>query len=362
MAALHSALFHALKATDTVATHLPRIGSFQPLKGSFSAYESLQQGSLQGDILMQSQQPGPCPPDSITARCGMNQHDHQPWPVFWTCADDARLVGNLLQWRDSMDHICLEGCHHFPGRRRLGEDRLLAQLIVPPAKLLEGAWTSIVSYWGDGRNYFHWITDSLTRLWVRERLPEATRVLIPQTSSRYVRESLEMLGILDFCEMREEACLQPERFYFCSPLAMTGVWNPPGFDWLRERFSPYFRPAGSGRPVFLTRRASTRVPDALARIESIFSAAGYDIVDCGKLGFHEQLEMASAAPALAGIHGAAMTNILWCRPGTPVLEIFQPQYLNACYEQIAFQGQLDYTAHVLEGESPLREIEAWLAR
>jgi capsular polysaccharide biosynthesis protein len=143
---------------------------------------------------------------------------------------------------------------------------------------------------------------------------------------------------------------------------MTGVWNPLGFDWLRGRFGPYFQPAGSGRPVFLTRRANTRVPKELERIEAIFSAAGFEILDCGKLGFREQLKMASGASAIAGIHGAAMTNILWSWPGTPVLEIFQPEYLNACYEQIAFHGRLDYSACILEGENPVMMIEHWLSR
>jgi capsular polysaccharide biosynthesis protein len=350
------------KCGDRLAAHLPGAGDFRPLRGTFSALDELNEGKLRGEVVVDRQAIGPCPPDSITARCGMSQHDHQPWPVFWTRSDDARLVGNLLHWRNSADHICLEGCYHFPGRRRLGEDRLLAQLIVPPATHLKGAWTSIASNWGDGRNYFHWVTDNLTRLWLSERLPETTRVLIPHTTARYVRESLEMLGIQDLCEMRGEPCLQPERFYFCSPLAMTGVWNPLGFDWLRERFSQYFPPAGSGRPVFLTRRANTRVPEGLEQIESMFSAAGFEILDCGKLGFREQIEIASAAPAIAGIHGAAMTNILWSQPGTPVLEIFQPEYLNACYEQIAFQGRLDYSACVLEGEDPVREIERWLQR
>lgn len=362
MSGLRSVLLQALKAMDAAACHMPRIGIFQPLRGSFSAYDRLKAGHIEGEILMEKQSVGPCPPGSITERCGMNQHDHQPWHVFWARADDARLCGKLLHWRDPQNHICAEGCYHYPHRRRLGEDRLLAQLLVPGGHILKGAWTSIASNWGDGRNYFHWITDCLTRLRVREHLPEATRILIPMSPAPYVRESLEMLGISDICEMREEPCLQPERYYFCSPLAMSGVLNPLGFDWLRERFGPYFRPAASGKPIFLTRRASSRIPEQLAEIEAMFTAAGYEVLDCGKLGFREQIEAASAAPAIAGIHGAAMTNILWAHPGTPALELFQPQYLNACYEQIAFQGQLDYSANVLEGDSPLRTIEEWLAR
>ena len=362
MSALRSIALRLAKGADQVAAHLPKAGSFRPLRGAFSACRELREGRLAGEILLEGQTTGPCPAGSITARCGMSQHDHQPWPVFWTRSDDARLAGRLLHWRDPADRICLEGCYHFPGRRRLGEDRLLAQLVVPGGTPLPGAWTSLASNWGDGKNYFHWLTDNLTRLWVRDRLPEATRILIPASGARYVRESLEILGISDLCEAREDACLRPERFYFCSPLAMTGVWNPLGWDWLRQAFAASFRPPGAGRPVFLTRRASSRVPEELARIEATLAAAGFDIVDCGKLGFREQIEATSGAPAIAGIHGAAMTNILWARPGTPVLEIFQPAYLNACYEQIAFQGGLVYTALVLEGSDPLGALDEWLAR
>lgn len=361
MSSVRSLALGLARNFDRLAAHLPRAGEFRPLRGSFSALEELQAGRLVGSLLLGNQTPGPCPDGSITARCGMKQHDHQPWPVFWTRADDARLVGRLLHWRDPADRICLEGCYHFPSRIRLGEDRLLAQLMVPDETPLQGCWTSLASNWGDGRNYFHWVTDCLTRLWVREQLPEPTRILIPASGARYVRESLEVLGIADLCEAREDACLRPERFYFCSPLAMTGVWNPIGWDWLRRAFAAAFRQPGAGRPVFLTRRASTRMPDELERIEATLRDAGFDIVDCGKLGFREQIEATSGAPAIAGIHGAAMTNILWARPGTPVLEIFQPAYLNACYEQIAFQGGLRYSALVLDGADPSEKIERWLA-
>lgn len=65
----------------------------------------------------------------------------------------------------------------------------------------------------------------------------------------------------------------------------------------------------------------------------------------------EQISVTSAAPAIAGFHGAAMTNLLWANPGTPVLEIFSPEYLNACYEQIAFHHCMAYDASLPLGTS-----------
>ncbi len=353
-------LFRLVKGADRLCARLPSIGRFQPLRGSFSAYDRLTKGGLEGQVLFENQTTGPCPPDSITRRCGMSQHDNQPWPVFWTVTDQARLVGGLRRWRDGQDRVCAEGCYHLFERRRLGEDRLLAQILVPSPEVLSGAWTSIISNWGNGRNYFHWVTDCLTRLLIWEQLPERPRILIPSIQSPFIRETLELLGIQDVCEIREEGCLAPERFYFCAPLAMTGVWNPLGYDWLRQRFARHFLPPSSGNPLFFTRRSKTRIPDQLARIEETFTSAGFDVVDCGKMTVRAQIEAASAAPAIAGIHGAAMTNLLWARPGTPVLEIFQPSYLNACYEQIGFQGRLRYTSLILEGDDPVAAIGAWL--
>jgi capsular polysaccharide biosynthesis protein len=360
MSAARSILFAAVRGFDRIVARLPACGRFQPLLGAFSAYEELLAERLPGQVLVDRQVTGVCPPGSMTEISGHRQHDHQPWPVFWTCSDDARLVGAQWQWRDRQNRFCAEGNYHLPHRRRLSEDKLFAPILLPPGRKLDGAWTSLASNWGDGRNYYHWITDNLTRLRVRDELPEKTRVLLPRHTAPYILETLGMLGITGICEAPADSCVRPERYYFCSPTALTGVWNPLGFDWLRERFRKFFA-APVGPPVFLTRRGASRVPDRLGEIERIFEGAGFEIVDCGALSVREQIARTSAATAVAGLHGAAMTNLLWLQPGTPVLELFQPGYLNGCYEQIAFQGRLDYHFHILGGAGALDAIGRWCA-
>lgn len=295
----------------------------------------------------------------MTERAAFRQHDHQPWPIFWTESTDARLVGRMLHWRDTHDRICSEGIYHLPTRRRLSEDKWNAQMISKDPVGLAGAWTSVLSNWNDGRNYYHWLLDGLTRLAVRDRLPETTKILIPTNPSRFVTETIRLLSLEDQAVPAPAECVQPERFYFCSPTAMTGVWNPYGYQWLRKQFSPHFAEAGSGPPVFLTRRGASRLPDNLADIEGHFSSQGFRIIDCGSLSVLDQIRALSSAPAVAGLHGAAMTNLLWARSGTPVLEIFQPGYLNACYEQIAYQGGLSYQYEILHTTSSLQDLKRW---
>ena len=359
---LKSFLYQSTLRFDSAVGHLPKIGCFRPVRGAFSAWEDLQSGKSDGATISARQSVGPCPVASITERAGMLQNDHQPWPIFWVSSDDARLVGAMLHWRDPQDRLCREGMFNLLHRRRLREDRFFAQILVAKAAPLSGGWTSITSPWCDGKNYYHWMLDGLTRLLARDALPEAAGILLPRGLPKFAEETIDLLGLRGKTLVAGSDCIRPERYYFCSPTAMTGVWNPVGYRWLREAFASCFSKAGSMPPVFLTRRGRERIPENLQAIENAFIKHGYEVIDCGAITVSEQIAKISGAPAVAGLHGAAMTNILWARPGTPVLEIFQPQYLNACYEQIAFQGQLDYTHLVLEGENPLRTIEEWLDR
>ncbi len=355
-------LLKGLNGLHRAAAFLPSMGNFRPLRGSFSAYEYLEKGKLDGKILLESQSIGTCPPGSMSELCGFRQHDHQPWPVFWTRADDARLVGRLGFWRDPADRICAEAIYSHPDRIRLGEDKWHAQLLVPPARRLEGAWISLCSRWNLGGNFYHWLHDGLTRLLVREQLPEDTGILLPANTPRFVTETIGLLGLSGKAAVMESDCVRPERYYFCSPTAMTGVRNPLGFAWLREKFSPYFEKPGSGNSVFLTRRGGARVPENIAEIENLLVSRGFDIVDCGALTVSEQIGKLSSATAIIGLHGAAMTNLLWARPGTPVLEIFEEGYLNGCYEQMAFEGGLPHSYFFRDPSADLKRIEGWLAR
>lgn len=356
---LKNTALKSLNLLHRAASHLPACGSFRPLRGRFSAFDLVERGRLEGEVVAAQQPVGSCPPGSMTERAGFRQHDHQPWPVFWARSKDARLVGRMLLWRDRGERVCSEAVYGIDGRRRLGEDGLLAQFFVPAPELVAGAWTTLTSPWNDGRNYYHWLLDGLARLSLCRDFPEQPGILLPPGLPRFALETLSLLGLEGRTREVTSRCIQPETYYFCAPTAMTGVWNPDAFRWLRDRFSSYFMPPKSGSPVFLTRRGNARVPTNLDEIEANFSARGFEIVDCGAIPVKRQIEMVSAAPAVAGLHGAAMTNLLWATPATPVIEIFEAGYLNGCYEQIAFHGDLNYRLLINTGPGAIRLLDEW---
>ena len=59
-------LLACVRSCERMTSVLPTLGRLRPLRGSFSAFEALEKGQLAGAILARSQQPGSCPPGSIT--------------------------------------------------------------------------------------------------------------------------------------------------------------------------------------------------------------------------------------------------------------------------------------------------------
>lgn len=58
---------------------------------------------------------------------------------------------------------------------------------------------------------------------------------------------------------------------------------------------------------------------------------GFEVFDAGKASLRQQAETFASAELIVGIHGSAMTNLVFCRRGTRVVEMFGWRYVNPCY-------------------------------
>ncbi len=140
-----------------------------------------------------------------------------------------------------------------------------------------------------------------------------------------------------------------EPFYVrCDELvcpSFPGAWRTvPGWvaDFvagLRE-FGPVARP----RRFFVTRRAGRRLLRNEAELEADLVTRGFEPVNPGAMAdaeaaFHE-------AEFVVGAHGAALTNLAFCRPGTKVVELLPSDQMFPYYYTLALGRKLDYGAVV----------------
>ncbi len=75
---------------------------------------------------------------------------------------------------------------------------------------------------------------------------------------------------------------------------------------------------------------------------ALVRALGFTIFDPSGQTVREQARQFASARRIIGFHGAGLTNTLFCRKDTKVIEIFDPGYVANFYSNIALQLGLEY--------------------
>lgn len=320
-----------------------------PPTGVFEAIRDLRDiAGAAGEVVQESQRARPAAPGSVAMRTGLRPELQQPHPVFWRRFDQVHVVGRGNSPVDRRGRVAFEGFMTEEGLREEGD---FNYWLLPPAKKLRGKFTSLNNARFAGDNYYHWLHDCLSKAMLLERLPPDTRILVGNPGLPFKRRPLELLGLWERVVPSESSHYFIDEFYYLPPICLSGGYNPDGLRFLRQRLLPRSDPA-NGRRIFVTRRTRSRSLINLEEVEQFFRGLGWEVVDAARMDFAEQVDVFHRADRVCGLHGAAMTNLLWCQPGTRVLEIFPGDYLNACYEIVADSLGLDYGAAVLSDHGP----------
>lgn len=249
--------------------------------------------------------------------------------------DDALLTGSdgMVVLPDGF--LALELLHN--DTRRVNDLSFVRQGLHGRAVKHKGDYFSLFMLWADSGNYYHWIHDAVMRLFeVLERLPHATRFIVPARLTGTQRESLTMLGI------PPERCLpfdgteiwQLEHLYFAPPSVHTGNDLPAADVWYRQAMwqAAGITAPGGDRRIHISRRNSrTRRFSNEPQVEQILSAHGFQTYCLEDFSFREQIALFAGAQVVVGCHGAGLTNLLFSVPGARVLDIQDPGYRNFAF-------------------------------
>jgi capsular polysaccharide biosynthesis protein len=78
------------------------------------------------------------------------------------------------------------------------------------------------------------------------------------------------------------------------------------------------------------------------RIIEWLKTQGFEIIDCGQMSVKDQAAAFAHAELIVGPHGGALTNLIFCRPGTKVVELLSSKYPNPCYRNLCGVAGLPY--------------------
>lgn len=334
--------YSPLRAAYRAISRLPveilrRVGPSSQMSGLprdfFSGVDLVRSGHAPGRVALNEQAPPTFPDDSLVGLCGYLQDKFQPWPVFWMRQDNAYLSGRSLCLRDTQGRLLAESTFSQTGKRT---DPAYSHFATRPKLTLEGNVTSLVSTWMHGNTaYWHFVMDGLTRLALLNELPPDTRILIPPLNPSQM-QCLADMGLEKRCLVTDATAIAVEHYYFLAPSAMTGCFNSFGIQFLRDQFLPRAAPRDrQPRRFYIGREGFTRSLDNEREVRGFFRARGWETVLPEKLTFLEQVALFASAEAVVALHGSALTNLIWCRPGCRVLELAPSNFLNGNFQVTA---------------------------
>lgn len=199
-------------------------------------------------------------------------------------------------------------------------------------------------------NLYHWLfnpTLTLLRLMssARHAMHDVSAIYIgpawPNKLPTFVEQSLEILGLTKLPLIR--TAVHPERllmsFYDCTSVSA----SPNQFRWLRQNLAPD-RTTG-GLRLYLGRSLARRrrLLNEHELIAALEKAGFLCIPDPSTLDFNSQCRLMAEADVVVAPHGAALSLMFCCVPGTKIVEIHSPGYLSPLYAWMAMIGELGYS-------------------
>ena len=218
-----------------------------------------------------------------------------------------------------------------------------------------------------GGGYFHWFTDALPRLKIlRQTFPWSIEYIdkfLVNKGIPAITESLGMLNIpLDkFLIIDSQTHIQAKTFVI--PSLPGNMGNPPSWacEFLRENFLKHRAEINRIPKLYISRKkAKYRRVINEENVLSCLSNCGFTPVNLEDHRLATQIALLSNAEVIVAPHGAGLTNLIWCNPGTKILEFFSPNYVNVCFWTIANQIGLEYFYLIGEGERPVEYFDPHL--
>ena len=210
-----------------------------------------------------------------------------------------------------------------------------------------------------GLNYCHWIADWLIRLALLtpdERA--AIHVIVSPLVARWQTDSLEACGIAPnhivvIDQMQAVRC--KELFV---PSDLSAIYHPAfgASKWALEFLRAALLPSGvlrevekENRRIYISRAdaAGRRVSNEAALVD-LLTARGFETVVLSRLSVWEQARLFASASAIVGVHGAGLTNTIFAREGSCLLEMFSPTYGTPAFFLLSRGRHVRYGCYVAQ--------------
>jgi len=284
--------------------------------------------------------------------------------AFVTTLPRGRVLGfNVIATDGSLLEDLSPNCdRRFSTLNRPHNQEAMRRFQLPSPTIVSGrvAMMAIPYGW----NYFHWICDLLPRFFLLQKsninIDTIDYFIVNEIQSPFQQRTLDYLNIPShkLIELPRKGTLkfhlQAQQLIVPS-VTTTALLNPHGCidswvcNFLREELAPPAvkeaeQSGFKGTEYLYISRAKTgkrRVANE-DEVMTHLTRYGFKKVFLEDYTLGEKIILFRNAQAVLSPHGAGLAHLVFCHPGTKIIEFCAPEYLTRNFRDIAYFSELDY--------------------
>ncbi|MEG4518189.1 MULTISPECIES: tetratricopeptide repeat protein [unclassified Microcoleus] len=292
---------------------------------------------------------------------------------FWEHQSHSRkafvaVLPNGRAWADVVTSAVITSDNKLVADISMG----CAELVItsdklPPAEHVDGNVAFLSARWG-GAAYFHWMFDVITRFDLLQRsglIETIDKFVVNASDSSYQAETLNSLGIPQdkLLESRCNLHITADKLIVPSiSYDGSGAVSKWKCEYLKKTFLKEEQPLNTdySERIYISRQqASYRRIVNDEEVIKYLEKFGFRSVKLETMSIAEQAACLGAAKIVVAPHGGGLTNLVFCSPGTKVIEIFSPLYVPHCYWMISNLCSLEHyylIGDLVDDETPTKPL------
>lgn len=197
--------------------------------------------------------------------------------------------------------------------------------------------------------YYHWMMDSVAKLGLLKEAGLFSSVdyfLVPAYSASYHKEYLDHFGITaDRVIVENPECHIQADCLIVSSYVQIDFHHPKwACDFLYSSFIKQEEPRKQNKRIYIPRGDAAVNRKVLNEPELIYALQklGFEVRNLSGMTVAEEAKYLNSARLVVGIQGSGFANVVYCEPGTKVLQIFPETYVRHIDHDICNKKNLEF--------------------
>lgn len=210
--------------------------------------------------------------------------------------------------------------------------------------------------------YFHWMFDALTKLALLKQsglFDTVDYFLVPNYKYRFNKEYLDHFGIPVHKIINEEIedHVQADVLMVCSEVRVDEHLPKWSCEFFYDSFVKAIEKKKRDKAIYIARGDSAKNRKVIneSKLIEVLKDQGFEIHYLSKLPVLEQVKILNSADLVVAVHGGGLSNLVFCEPGTKVLEIFPDQYVRHYFYDISVKRGLVYDYVLCQSERSVND-------